>query len=73
LLEADRLGNEEFFPWYAVNVFRCEALSRLMEKKMQCRDRGFDVDLVEVRRLAVEYLVGLKSHLVQALTVGDNS
>ena len=66
MLEADQLGNKEFFQWYATNVFFSEALTRLMEIKMECRSRGFDIDVDNAQSLALHYMRGLKLHLIDA-------
>ncbi len=65
LKEADSLSNEVFFPWYSAHVFSSDALAQLMELKMQCRRRGFDVDVKLVKSLAIDYLRGLETHLKQ--------
>ena len=72
LVQADQLGNEAFFPWYAAHVFPSKALLRLMEKKLECRTRGFDVDLLAVQGLSMEYMGDLKTHLEKVLA-GDGS
>ena len=61
--EADRLGNQEFFPWYKLNVLNSPALSTLMELKERCRNTGFDVDVNHVQGLAVEFMTILEARL----------
>ena len=66
--EADRLGNEEFFPWYAANVLASPALSELMALKAQCRNTGFDVDAARVQMLAITYIGELEAILETRVT-----
>ena len=62
-LEADSLGNADFFLWYDRSLFRSEALLQLMRLKARCRDTGFDLDTDQTRRLALAYLEGLRAAL----------
>jgi hypothetical protein len=70
--EADRLGNEEFFPWYAANVFASPALSELMALKARCRNTGFDVDATRVQALAIEYISDLEA-IIEARVTGRSA
>ena len=73
--EADSLPNETYFHWYDQNVLSCAGLLRLLEIKMQCRNKGFDVDKSMVQNLAVQYLKSLFVTLetsIQAQT-GDHT
>lgn len=63
-VEADSLGNEEYFDWYNQNVFYSEELAQLMRIKSECRDIGFDRDNSTLQTLTETYLNDLLLHLV---------
>ncbi len=58
-LEADTLGNAEFFAWYGASVLADESLQRLMTLKAQSRNAGYAGLGALPRELATRYLEAL--------------
>jgi hypothetical protein len=62
--EADRLGNDKFFPWYNENVLRTSSLLPLMELKARSRNGGFG-DVGRSRALAINFLEAVQRRLIE--------
>ncbi len=61
--EADRLNNDDFFPWYDAAVLQSPELLELMALKARCRDSGFDLPIGRARALALGYMRLLEDRL----------
>jgi len=62
-MEADRLTNQEFFPWYFSNVFASLDLAELVRLKAGVRQTGYKNLMPRVRELAWNYLESLGGSL----------
>jgi hypothetical protein len=62
--EADRLGNDKFFPWYNENVLRTSSLLPLMELKARSRNGGFG-DVGRSRALTINFLEAVQRRLIE--------
>jgi hypothetical protein len=63
-VEADRLGNDEFFPWYDENVLSTSSLLPLMQLKARSRNEGFG-HASRSRELAIDFLENVRSRLIE--------
>jgi hypothetical protein len=61
-IEADSMGNSEFFAWYDANVLRTRSLLPLMALKARSRDEGFGPASVS-RELAIDFLEEVRKSL----------
>ena len=61
--EANRLPNEQFFPWYQQEVFASESLAELIQMKSQARQTGYGGLMPRVGLLAEHYLTALRTSL----------
>jgi hypothetical protein len=64
-LEADTLGNDDFFVWYSERLLRTDVLLPLMERKKQSRNGGFASLAAGSREAAVAFIRQLEATLVQ--------